>query len=86
MKLDIEVQALPRGSFVNKNGHTSSKSKINDNFYCGRLVLKRASILNGCCGPKRGPNCDACRTLQHQVKTVYANVLLEVRKSCTVDE
>ncbi|XP_065054194.1 uncharacterized protein LOC135682995 [Rhopilema esculentum] len=74
MKLDVVTQSLAVRTYVNRMGHPSKQSTKNENFYCGRMVLKGTSRKDVCCGPKRGKSCSACRELQGLVKTRYADV------------
>lgn len=62
MKLDIRSRALPKGYLVNREGYACKRGEI-QSFYCGRKCLIGVAFSDGYCGPKDGPACPSCNTI-----------------------
>ena len=74
MKLDVEMQLLPHGWYVNRTGAPTRLSSETGLFYCGRNVMPENSDCDGFCGPTNGPNCRACSILGSQFNRRYKNI------------
>lgn len=76
--LDIQNRKLDIVTyFVNKDGFPSRKSKETNTWYCGRKMKElNISYCDGYCGPNNRPNCNACQSLQNNIKILYPNLLI----------
>lgn len=74
MKLDVEARKLPKGWFVNRDGHACRVSRETGHTYCGRLMMESSQLCDGYCGPTNGPNCQSCRIMDHQLINRYHSV------------
>ena len=68
MALDIQTRGLEKGYWVNREGFVCRKGETGK-VYCGRK-----NYGNFYCGPDRGENCGACKTLEGQLTWRYNGV------------
>ena len=74
MELDVAARKLPRNYYVNREGAICRKSPETGLYYCGRRNMGDVGGCDGWCGPTNGPHCRACRIMQYQADTRYAEV------------
>ncbi|CAF0973973.1 unnamed protein product [Adineta ricciae] len=75
MLLDVQKRRLPYGWFVNRDGAATRCSEMEPTkFYCGRMVMKNNPTTDGYCGPDNGEQCEACRILNEQRHSRYAQI------------